>query len=90
MLPLWFRWMRIAITNFPQYGYDSKTKILVFYKTGHALSLSDPYGLPAPLLKIYRQIRAQESLFSRIFTETAFDKLCVSMSEHHALVESKD
>ena len=86
----YLRWVLVAIKNFPHYGYNKKTKVIVFYKTGHALDVSNPYALTPSRLKVFRQIWSRENILSRLFTETTLNKLLLSESVGDRMVTNND
>lgn len=86
MIWLWIRWLKIGIINFPQYEYAKSTKVIVFLKTGHALSFSNPYGLPEKMLKALQKIQSKQTFRQVLFSEVAVDTILLSMSERDPLV----
>lgn len=61
---LWSGWAAIFLRNFPHYeiSHIGQATIIIFHRTGHTLSLSDPYGIPQKHIQLVRQAWIQQSL----------------------------
>ncbi len=56
-------WLKVFIKNKGNYEitWKGKSTFVVFYETGHALYISNPYGLPEKVLKKMRPTWIQQT-----------------------------
>lgn len=68
MIIIYFKWIKVFFRNFPQYELIriGKERGIIFWKTGHCLHFSNPYGLSAQDIKILRKHRMAKGLLYRI------------------------
>jgi len=82
-------WLKIFIFNFPHYEFSRKG-IVVFPKTGHALHLSNPYGLSKIRDSRVRSDGLETVGASIVSGSTRANRVCVSGTEHKRVVVSNN